>query len=249
MQLSDTKNIIGIVGGLGPLAGVLLQKYIIEATPANRDQDHFSVITYTNPQIPDRTTSLLGPKKGLDFAEEIIKTIGILEQAGASIIGIPCNTAHARYEIIQNACNIPVVNMVKEVVRLFDTENGSNIGLLATDGTIASDVYQKSSLNTKWIIPNKLEQALVMDTIYSIKAGRKPHIEAIINICNNLLFRGADRIILGCTELSIIQDALIKAKLPLLDSLRILAKILINQTAQQATTSKIFTQKTLQVAT
>lgn len=247
MNKNNREKIIGIVGGLGPLAGVLLQKFIIEATPANRDQDHFSVITYTNPQIPDRTTSLFGPQNGNDFAVEIIKTISVLEQAGASVIGIPCNTAHAKYQMIQKACGIQIVNMVNEVTRVL--ENINSVGLLATNGTIASDVYQKNSIGKKWILPNGIEQTLIMDTIYSIKAGRKPRLETVINICDNLISRGAETIVLGCTELSVIQDSLIKEKLPITDSLRILAKSLIDQSVNQINGSEKITQKILLGAT
>ena len=88
---------IGIVGGMGPMAGVYLQQLIIEATPAERDQDHFEVVCFTNPHVPERMRSL-AEDGGRRYAEAVRASARLLVHAGATHIVIPCNTAHARLE-------------------------------------------------------------------------------------------------------------------------------------------------------
>lgn len=250
MRQHNFKRIIGIVGGMGPLAGVLLQKYIIEATPAASDQDHLPVITYTNPQIPDRTASLLSAKKGDDFAIEIIKTIRVLQSAGAAIIGIPCNTAHLKFESIQAATDLPIINMVESVMREIEHGQGTlNAGLLATDGTIACGVYQKYAAKTDFILPDKAGQQVVMETIYRLKAGQNPDRHKLFGICDSLSRRGAAKIILGCTELSLIRDLLLQEQYPLVDALNILGNRLVRFSLSKTPPPLSVIRKTLPAAT
>jgi len=228
---NNPKKTIGIIGGVGPMAGVLLQKLIIEMTPAHKDQEHIPVITYTNPNIPDRTASLLGPKAGMDFVFEIQKTANILARAGAQIIALPCNTAHARFVEIQKGVPVPIINMVFETVNIIRKKYGNpQVGLLATDGTIFSGIYQSVAPDIEWLLPSKEDQKEVMKTIYGIKSGS--NIEAsIIKVTRNLVERGAEVIITGCTELSLIYSKLIVTAIPvpIVDSSRTLAKTLVKQ--------------------
>lgn len=229
---------------MGPLAGVLLQKYIIDKTPASKDQEHLPVITYTNPQIPDRTANLIDPKLNADFVPEIIRTINVLESMGASVIGFPCNTAHSKFDQITYNSAPFVVNMVKSTLERID--NYEKIGILATDGTIASKVYEKYADGKVIVIPDSFAQKNVMETIYTIKAGGPPPLSKIYGSAKNLINKGATKIVLGCTELSTVKEFFLKEEIDFVDSLEILAEELVINALATETMPKIINQAILQ---
>jgi aspartate racemase len=218
---------VGIVGGMGPMAGVHLQKLIIENTKALKDQDHVQVVCFTNPQIPDRTKSLK-ENNGNKFSKEIINSIKILEAAGADRILIPCNTAHTRFKKIQNSVSIPMVNMVDLVFEKLQRLNVSKAGLLATDGTIASEIFEND--NFELIIPGLQSQKEVTQIIYEIKSGKYQDQKIALKINNqikNLTKNGAEAVILGCTELSIYFSLLNQKNI--IDPLTLLAQKSVSQ--------------------
>jgi aspartate racemase len=219
---------IGIVGGMGPMAGVLLQKLIIEATPALRDQDHLQVICFTNPQIPDRTLSLQNDS-GASYLEAVIETANILVRSGATRLVIPCNTSHARFSDLQNVISVPIINMIEVTAQAVAQECGENIriGILATDGTINGGLYQKAfeSRSIQCSVPSKEDQAKIMQTIYAIKAGEDISLIASCGeAIHNLMHSGAHYILLGCTELSLYFEEIQKAGFSVIDPLRIVAR-------------------------
>ncbi len=107
---------IGIVGGMGPMAGVYLQQLIIEATPAGRDQDHFQAVCFTNPHVPERMQSL-AQDGGRRYAEAVRASAILVARAGATHLVVPCNTAHARLAEIQRGVDVPFVDMIELGVR------------------------------------------------------------------------------------------------------------------------------------
>ncbi len=227
------KDLIGIIGGMGPMASVLLQKIMIDLTPAARDQDHLPVICFSNPQIPDRTISL-AKNNGMTFVAAVRDTARVLVQAGATVLVLPCNTAHSRLEEIQQEISVPIVNMVSVtvfgIIKKYPAVR--TVGLLATDGTLHERVYERaaSACNLSTIIPNKREQKQIMRIIYSIKArGVTPIcIRDLKRVINGLIKRGAEAIILGCTELSLAYNELPMDQIPIVDSLREVSHSLIN---------------------
>lgn len=216
---------------MGPMAGVLLQRLIIDFTPAIKDQDHFQVVCFTNPRIPDRTASL-SKDGGESYLRAVRETVKILEGCGADVVAIPCNTAHARLSEIMREVSVPVANMVEAALAdsaAFFPE-AKKLGLLATDGTLRERIYQTSPRATgfEWLLPTPDEQKEVMEVIYTIKAGKHDGMTLrIAKLCDALIGRGADRIVLGCTELSLLYEDLAAKGLPVLDPLRSLAKKLI----------------------
>jgi aspartate racemase len=239
---------IGIVGGLGPLAGVELQKLIIEATPAEADQDHLQVITFTNPSIPDRTRSL-AEDNGRDFAQAIVSTAQVLEAAGANAIAIPCMTAHSRHAQIQAELHTPLLNAVTLTqAHLRARYSGQTIGLLATDGSIKSGVYTGSSSGISWIIPDPELQRQVMAVIYQIKAGHTKTAAARLRpVLEQLRTSGATAFVLGCTELGLLHSQLAEAGFLVADPLRILATTLVKLSeAFRESTSDPFTPQSRQ---
>lgn len=186
------------------MAGVHLQKLIIDHTPAETDQGHIEVVCFTNPHIPDRTRSLQ-EDGGRKYVSAIVGSIEVLERADVDCVLIPCNTAHARLSEIQGLVKIPVVNMVALALAKAKAMGASRIGILGTDGTIASGVFS-SDKGLVVVVPDPDVQAEVMKAIYAIKAGHaddddiRARIEGFIDVLRN---KGADRIVLGCTELSL----------------------------------------------
>src|SRR5690625_2385799 len=137
-----SRRTIGILGGMGPLATVDLYQKIIQATPARTDQEHLPVIIHADPSVPDRTEALL--EGGEDPTPWLIHGAQNLANAGADFIVIPCNTAHAFRDRIQEACPVPVVDMIDESARAVReiAPVAAVAGILATSGTIAAGLYQ-----------------------------------------------------------------------------------------------------------
>jgi len=205
------KATIGILGGMGPEATHKLCQDIFTCTPAKKDQDHIPLLTYNNPTIPDRTEAIL--YGGDNPVPELVKTGKRLEAMGADFLLMPCNTAHFFIEDIQSQLDIPILNMVEETVLFMRKHypDTKKIGLLATSGTIHSKVYEKPfrQHGIKVITPDKVTQEnVVMQAIYGergIKAKYKRAPQAALKeAAEGLLQRGAEIIIAGCTEISLV---------------------------------------------
>lgn len=201
---------IGVVGGMGPMPGVLFQQLLIESTKAQKDQEHYQVVCFTNPQIPDRTTSLR-EDDGIRYVEGIKESLELLERTDVDLAIITCNTAHARFHQIQSATKIPIIHLIESTLDYIkkSSPEARKIGLLATDGTIQSKLFQKTrpEYGFEFFAPNESDQKKIMEIIYGIKAG-EIHKDAlrkeIERISLALRGTGAEKIILGCTELSLL---------------------------------------------
>ncbi len=169
----DRQLRVGIVGGMGPMATVLFQQLLIEATPAQKDQDHLQVLCFNNPKIPDRTNSLLSDD-GKSYVHELVKTARQLEKAGANILTIPCITAHARWDSISRQLKVPLISMIDATVGELLVKKISRAALLCTDGTREQNVFLKGSESKKinWLLPSDVDQAGIMKAIYETKAGQ-----------------------------------------------------------------------------
>ena len=202
---------LGVVGGVGPAATVDFLDKIVRNTPARRDQDHVKLLVEQNPQIPDRTENLIGG--GADPTVSLYATCKRLEEGGADIIAIPCNTAHAFVERIQPYLRVPIVNMLTETVRYVREHYPAQrkIGVLATSGTMASGVYEKAleAQGLQQIAPEPALQSRVMQAIYG-KQGVKAGFTAgacqddIAAAVEGLIDEGVEVIVLGCTELPLL---------------------------------------------
>jgi len=199
-----TEKVIGILGGMGPLATADLFRRIVEKTPAKRDQDHPRIIIYNNPKIPDRTAFILG--NGGDPRPELIASAKKLEECGADFIIMPCNTAHFFVETIQRSIRVPLVSMVEETAKAVKKMGLRKVGLLATDGTIKGLVYHRALLKygVSIAVPGRKGQEDVMRAIYQgVKAGNlKLGRELLLRVAKRLEKR-ADGLIAGCTEVSV----------------------------------------------
>jgi aspartate racemase len=202
------EKVIGVLGGMGPEATADLYMRLINSTSVERDQDHFRVIIYSNAKIPDRTSAILGI--GASPLPMMVKSGKILQEAGADFLIIPCNTAHYFHTQLQDALRIPVLHMIKLSAEYIHRRNRkvSLAGLLATDGTVATKLYHDAygEKGIKIIVPDERYQKDVMEAIYShIKTGNlKEGCKILLRIAEELIKKGSQAIICGCTEVSIV---------------------------------------------
>lgn len=220
---------IGILGGMGPAATALAFELIIKLTPAEKDKDHLPVIIYNLPQIPDRTAAILGG--GPSPVPAIVAGLNSLKKAEVDFVIIPCNTVFYFYDEFFSEGSPPIIHICMPVMQyLSKTTTSANrkIGILSTIGTNRTKIYENFLLRFGYhpILPSEKTQKKLMNAIYEIKAG-KYFEEAFLDAGSELLDFGASKVILGCTELSFVFDALSR-KLPVVDSTRCLAQAAVD---------------------
>ena len=168
------KKIIGILGGMGPAATADLFSKIIVSTKAANDQEHLHVIIDSNTSIPDRTEALI--HGGEDPTEQLTLSARRLAAAGAELIAMPCNTAHGFYDAVCAAVDIPVLHMIRLTAQELLLKGIKCAGLLATDGTVQSGIYERcfEGSGIELLTPSPAAQAAVMQLTYEgVKAGRR----------------------------------------------------------------------------
>lgn len=199
------KKTLGIIGGMGPAATCDLMEKVIALTRASCDQEHIHIITDCNTNIPDRTAAIL--QGGPDPVPELQRSAARLETAGAEILCMPCNTAHHFYDQVADAVQIPVLHMPRETARILRQAGVKTAGVLATDGTVQSGVYEKALAREgiEAVYPDKEDQAQIMRLIYQgVKARAVPLADIPVGeILSRLRGRGAEVFLLACTELPI----------------------------------------------
>lgn len=221
------EKIIGILGGMGPEATADLFHRIIQATPVTKDQDHHHIIIDSNSKIEDRTPAIQGT--GPSPLPKMTQTALNLQQAGADFIIIPCNTAHHYHKELQQKLDIPILHMINLSAKQTKKQypQTKKAGLLATDGTITTQLYHKAykQQNIQIITPTPETQKTVMKAIYThIKTGNHEKGKKLLTkAANQLIQQGSETIICGCTEVSlVIKDG--DLKVPVLDPLQTLAE-------------------------
>lgn len=237
---------IGVVAGVGPFAGLDLLHKIAAQTVAQSDQDHLTVAALSQPStIPDRTAFLIG-ETSFNPARPILQQLRQLEQLGASVAGIPCNTAHAppirdaiERGLIASGSRLRLLHMIDEVGQMLRRRYPSvqTVGVLSTIGTSASRVYPLSlePLGYKVVEPgDQVLKEMVHPAIYDESYGIKARGYATERAREDILFaveqlgrRGAQAIILGCTELPLLLPETELDGRPLVDSTMALARALI----------------------
>ena len=217
----DKKQVIGVVGGVGPFAGIDLLRKIAEQTAAARDQDHLPVLSISDPgPIVDRTAFLLGQtpeNPGRAMAEQV----RLLARMGATIVGIPCNTAHAPPifgAIRAETAGLPIrlLHMIEEVGRFLQTNypEVERVGILSTVGTYQAGVYPQILAGAGFTAvtpPRHILEEYVHPAIchpeYGIKALGAAAERARANLLRGaaaLRKAGAQAVILGCTGIPLV---------------------------------------------
>lgn len=218
---------LGIIGGLGPAATARLFAQIVEYTDAACDQEHLDVTILNRPHIPDRTAYLLGKPGAQSFVEPMQEAARELEAAGCGVLATPCNTAHARLDEIASVLGRShFVDMPASAAAFASDLGCTRVGVLATDGALATGVYQRAlgAAGIESMLPDEAVQAKVMSIIYDdVKAGRVADAEKVDNVCDALTDAGCNGIMLGCTELSLLGLPRMRGGACIVDALDVLA--------------------------
>ncbi len=229
---------VGVLGGMGPLATVDFLHKLLQATPALVDQDHLPVVVSSIPQVPDRTAAFRG--EGASPLAAMISSGQRLVAAGADVLVMPCNTAHLWFDELSQALTLPMLHLVDAALDEAQAVSGAaagqapvggwaRVGLLATDATLASGLYVNRAAAQQrplhWLLPTAREMLeWVMPGIAAVKQGqREAGRELLLAAAGALRQRGADRLLLGCTEIPLVLDASL-AGLPVIDAGAALAR-------------------------
>jgi aspartate racemase len=202
---------LGILGGMGPEAAIDLQAKILRLTPATNDQAHLPVVVWNVPQIPDRTAAIIGNGESpVDAMDQGIQALG---KMGAQRIVIACNTAHHWHGALQNKTAIPILHIADavHVTLSASAEPIRCVGLMATLGTVSSGFYaaRLASLGVELIVPGSGAQQALSTAIGLLKSGQHDAAATIVDqVAQELLDLGAQRLILGCTELPLVAEKL-----------------------------------------
>ncbi len=197
---------LGVIGGLGPMATAQFMEMVIEMTDVSCDQEHLEMIIYNCPRIPDRTSYILGQSEDNPAVPmtEIGRTLAV---QGVSCIAIPCITAHYFYDELSEKIGVPIINTLEETGRELAGYGARRAGIMATDGTVKSGLFQEkfAGMGIESVLPDDRHQKYIMDVIYrNIKPGRPADMELFQAAADHLRGRGAEILVLGCTELSVV---------------------------------------------
>lgn len=226
------KLTLGVLGGMGPDATVYFFSKLVAFDKVVKDQDHLHIIIENNPSIPDRTRHLLFHEK--DPIPAMLSSLRLLEKAHADVVAIPCMTAHAFLSSLRAHAKIPILSafeiMAEKIPILFP--GFCKLGILATTGSRELRLYENHlpAFNCLWP-DQKIQEELVMEAVYGnegIKAGNLGNYprDLLITASQNLVDKGAEAIIAGCTEIPLVlkQSDL---NLPLIDPLTLMAEYMV----------------------
>ena len=196
---------LGILGGMGPQATQVFYQFVLDRTDAARDQDHLPTLILSDTRMPDRTAAILGGDTEALY-RRLSGDARLLEQCGCTAVAIPCNTSHYFADRLQGELSIPIIHMIRETAAALAAQGRKRPGILATDGTIQTGLYQKecAALGLEAVAPDAETQKLVMSIIYDeIKQGERGSREKFAQIDRAIRAAGCDCAILACTELSV----------------------------------------------
>jgi aspartate racemase len=218
---------VGILGGMGPEATILLMQKVLNAVPAQDDADHIPLIVHQNPQVPSRIAALIDGT-GEDPGPTLARMAQDLEKAGAQALAIPCNTAHHYAGVVAAATDLPFLNMIDLTAMDLAKTGAKNIGMLASPATrlagVFDAVFAAHGLRPIWAD----DEAGIFTIIKAVKAGQGADQlgDLLTSEAQALMHQGADHLLIACTELSLLTGC-IPDELPWADSLDCLTSAII----------------------
>lgn len=251
MSHQSVKPIIGIIGGIGPYAGLDLVKKIFDQTLAHTDQEHLPIALLSLPSaIPDRTEYLLG-REETNPAEAIASVALQLEQLGVRVAAIPCSTAHAdaifdtvASRLLEANSQLILLHIIRETVAFLQATypDQQRIGILSTSGTYRMGLYAHPLVDAGYrvVLPTlDMQEKMVHPAIYHRKVGIKAQSNPVsgqarqwLKIAIQALKKdGAQIVILGCTELPMAITESSLYGIPMIDPTVILARSVIREVA------------------
>ncbi len=210
-------KVLGVLGGMGPAATVAFLARVQALTPATVDQDHIRVLADINPQVPDR-------QRAPDAAEAMLGQMAMrLRDAGAQVLAMPCNTAHALTGGIRKV-GLPFIDMIDETARAAAADGAKKIGVLATPGGETLYTRALQARGSKIVRLTGSDRQAIMACINAVKAGdtgEAPRAE-MRRLAGSLAAAGAEVVIAGCTEVPLLLGP-DDVAVPLVDSAEVLA--------------------------
>jgi len=206
-DIADARQVIGVLGGMGPLAGAWFMQRLVMLTQATEDQGHIPAILINDPAVPGRVSAISDPR-----AESPLPAMraGVrrLEAAGATLVAIACNTAHHWHGDLQAATRLPVLDMIALAAdEIAATGAGGPIGVLATRGTLAAGLYQRALARhgLDVLLPgDDVQDRLVLPSIAAVKRGDLVAARRLAGDADAAVrAAGARAVLVACTELSI----------------------------------------------
>lgn len=205
---------LGIIGGMGPMASAVFYDMISSKTDASCDQENLNLILLSHAGMPDRTRAILSKDEAQieEVSSKLYADAIFLQNAGCTAIAVTCNTAHYFVNMIEDELDIPFIHLIRETAEAVASEFGARkVAVLATDGTIETRLYQ-DELSKRGVIaftPKAEVQALVMHEIYEcIKSGKPADEEIWQKIEEYVKAEGCEAAVLACTELSVVRKKL-----------------------------------------
>ena len=203
---------IGVLGGMGPLATVDFFNKVLLATPAKGDADHVPLLIQSDPRIPPRPVAILN--SGRSPLPQLSAGRDRLIAAGATALAMPCNTAHFWYADLVKGCSVPFISIVSASIAELGklAAPGARIGIIATRATLAAKIFDAPLMLAGYtaVLPSDdMLDTLVLPGIERVKAGQAvqggPLIEQVVQA---LMSHGASAVLLACTETPLALDAI-----------------------------------------
>lgn len=207
-----SSKILGVVGGMGPLATQLFYRMIIDKTDAHADAEHLDMVIINHASMPDRTAAIRAENSAAieKICRNFIKDARILAGAGAAYMAVPCNTSHYMLAMIREKLALPYIDMPEVTAeRIHALHPGGRVGILATDGTNDTGIYTKAMTERGLtpITPSEVGQRTIMSLIYDgIKAGGTIDFDGFKRVEEELRGQDVDCVVLACTELSCFKE-------------------------------------------
>ncbi len=210
MNKIPASPLLGVLGGMGPLAAADFLTKLVAETPATRDQDHIPYVAWGVPQIPERPAAIL--HGGASPLPQMLRGIAALKQAGATVVAIACNTAHYWHDDLVREGGLPILHIADAVCDLL-AERGitaGRVGLLGTDGAVKAGFFQQrfAARGLDCVLSSRADQdQLVLPAIAAVKAHDLPRAHGLaVDAVARLLDSGAQAVVLACTETPVAID-------------------------------------------
>ncbi|MFM0057682.1 amino acid racemase [Paraburkholderia phytofirmans] len=210
--------LIGILGGMGPLATVDFMAKVVQLTDASCDQQHLPMLVANLPHIPDRSRAILGD--GEDCLGGLLEGIDLLNRNGVGLIAIPCNSAHHWYARIAARSAAPVLHIAEACVAAVPA-SARRVAVLGTGGTVKSGFYQAAltARDIEPLMPNADLQQSIAACIREVKAGALEQAAGHLStVLDTLAAQDVRAAVMACTEIPVAARHLANAPLTLIDS-------------------------------
>lgn len=203
---------LGVIGGMGPLATADFFRKLVDSTEAANDEDHVPVLIHSVPQIPRRPPAILA--NGESPLPALRQARDRLLVAGATALAMPCNTAHYWYDELAIDCPVPFIHIVDATIAALGdrARSGTRLGLIATEATLAAQVYdvRLAARGCEVMRPSAQRmQRHVLPSIAQVKQGALAEAgRTLAPAIEGLLDDGADAVVLACTETPLALEAI-----------------------------------------